>query len=925
MLPNHSAVLEVRLWNEDVTGWRALPLAGNGKPGVAPGAEARITAAEGYGEATLPLHGSLANFPGLESGRRVEFYARYAHPLTGADTAELVYRGYIATVTPKKVERRRVITVRLYGIWAEMAKARCFKRYANSAALDKNAIFSDLFTKFVQHGRLSDLSLLSLPVGDIPDYVDAYNVPFGEAADKLAQNTGRVVTGGDVETASGKDRARFVPFDDPAVSVKHVLSLPSPQIGSRDREKDASKQATVLYLNGGSMSRGRSNLLAEAVEGNTSFEMPELAGASPAGSLVTNASFEDGVGPLATGWTFAGGASVKTRAEENVSPFSGERYIKLDGVGEKVSQTNNPPFVALVVGQQMVLSARVRRQRDTYAVSGELRVVWLTSGGSTIRTDTVALTPLSTIFDLFSGTFAVPATAAGFRVEAECTSVGGVGFDYALCVDEVLLYPQGSVTQRGWQVRLEGTAHFNVLRWDEDAVSWHGGRCVYADVVSTADGDNQAHLEPFGFNRFTVTGGQTIVAGFVVRVAPGAADADFQLNLSEWKQDGTKRGSDEASFTVSEGDGWVVLSCVRSFAEDAAQGIIYLDFQSDAKAYIDGAFAFDLSAPAVDAALPDRFVEADQFRATLRATELFTVGNAIHDAAADLGDLPQSEDRQEITTLVDAEAYARAYFEKFVPVVERPNLETFGVVQTGDGSTASMWPGEYMRAIGEDGADLLPTPLPLVEKLIKWDGGKLTITPYLQVEPQDPARTVAQIVRQNRLGGRDNRSASGGFNGGGGSSTGGGAATGYSTVEDEGTPLTLRDTLNFLGAGVTVTDNASTGATDVTIPGSGGSGTADYAGAATTISSATTIGAYADAAPVLYVLQTTGFGYTVTLPTSVTGKLLYFSNKLSGSGHSVTLTGNLAPSQPNIVIATGGGVILMGSSSNGWTPVGKFT
>jgi len=39
------------------------------------------------------------------------------------------------------------------------------------------------------------------------------------------------------------------------------------------------------------------------------------------------------------------------------------------------------------------------------------------------------------------------------------------------------------------------------------------------------------------------------------------------------------------------------------------------------------------------------------------------------------------------------------------------------------------------------------------------------------------------------------------------------------TIEDEGVPLAARTGLNFIGAGVTATDNAGTDATDVTIPG----------------------------------------------------------------------------------------------------------
>lgn len=51
---------------------------------------------------------------------------------------------------------------------------------------------------------------------------------------------------------------------------------------------------------------------------------------------------------------------------------------------------------------------------------------------------------------------------------------------------------------------------------------------------------------------------------------------------------------------------------------------------------------------------------------------------------------------------------------------------------------------------------------------------------------------------------------------------GGAAGGGYNTLEDEGTPLTQRTTINFIGAGVTVTDVA--GETQVSIPGGAGAG-----------------------------------------------------------------------------------------------------
>jgi hypothetical protein len=74
-----------------------------------------------------------------------------------------------------------------------------------------------------------------------------------------------------------------------------------------------------------------------------------------------------------------------------------------------------------------------------------------------------------------------------------------------------------------------------------------------------------------------------------------------------------------------------------------------------------------------------------------------------------------------------------------------------------------------------------------------------------------------------------------------------GVSGGYSQIQDEGGNLFVRTTLNFIGAGVTAADNAGTGVTDVTIPGSSGTpsgtvvsettfGQASSAGAATAYS-----------------------------------------------------------------------------------------
>lgn len=52
-----------------------------------------------------------------------------------------------------------------------------------------------------------------------------------------------------------------------------------------------------------------------------------------------------------------------------------------------------------------------------------------------------------------------------------------------------------------------------------------------------------------------------------------------------------------------------------------------------------------------------------------------------------------------------------------------------------------------------------------------------------------------------------------------------GASTSGHVIKDEGTARTQRANLNFIGSGVTATDNSGTGATDVTIPGATGGAT----------------------------------------------------------------------------------------------------
>lgn len=95
------------------------------------------------------------------------------------------------------------------------------------------------------------------------------------------------------------------------------------------------------------------------------------------------------------------------------------------------------------------------------------------------------------------------------------------------------------------------------------------------------------------------------------------------------------------------------------------------------------------------------------------------------------------------------------------------------------------------------------------------------------------------------------------------------------TIQDEGTPLTARTNLNFVGAGVTVTDGgAGPNSTIVTIPGGSGSGITRVI---SSINTPTTAPAVASTDYVYFVSGTT----TLTLPTAV-GNLNRYTVKRVG-------------------------------------------
>ncbi len=150
------------------------------------------------------------------------------------------------------------------------------------------------------------------------------------------------------------------------------------------------------------------------------------------------------------------------------------------------------------------------------------------------------------------------------------------------------------------------------------------------------------------------------------------------------------------------------------------------------------------------------------------------------------------------------------------------------------------------------------------------------------------------------------------------------AASGGHVIEDEGTPLTTRANLNFIGAGVTATDNAGTNSTDVTIA----QGLPAAPDTSIQWNNAGAFGGDADmtwlAATNVMTLGSTGTPATIIGGTAATstsdGAALTVKGGLggssSGNGGAVTVIGGVP------IAGTGGSVSILGGDGVGTSKFG---
>lgn len=770
---------EVNIYNAAATKAFVIPADQIGKS-----VKWRIVAAGGYDQAFLPLKGRRDDFPYLVRGRQVDFV--YQHELSGGSIVPyLLYRGFVRRM---KAEREtagqgisNTVRVELHGVFSRAVKGEAQKVYAEYPGMDRARIFSDLVTLFILN-RMPQLEIDSPDVGDTLEYFNAYKVRLSEALETLAQDTGRVVYGGDagpqLSTNLRRNRLYFRSVDD-ADEIKHTLIVPSEVIGARKSEEDTTNQATRLRVRGGAVRYP--NLLAEAVGGNTSFEQPILP-TGENGNLIIDPGFENrAIGGGFTQWDLNDGASRIAIAPDDAdytedygSVHSGKAMALLDGFDEKVSKKQNAQSGGMTTNAHYVYNARARQAQPGGLSTFEVRLRFLGVADAVLDTVTQVFEPgTSGRFENHPVIGICPSGCTGWDVRHRLTVDGGGG----IVLDSHEFYNGSIKYQSGWEFHPTGSAVILVQDWAYTGNARSGAYSVYLSGTSSDVDNNDIVLRPLRQRRSGVPGNITLRGKVWVMSPPDATTLPkIQLQLRQYANGVYQSHGSEKQDYAASGTPlgvWTLYKVEVPLYGNTDEVEFNVALRGSGKILID-----DIALEESEAD-ENAFVEGDQYERIFYATDLFASGPVYDEATAleaSEGGIEVLEERPEINNDTDGETYATAWFEQNLLPLVRPDIQTFGIVDTGAGLTnAQFWPGHNARAIGSEGQDLLPQPLPIWEVEGEWDG-RLSLTPYLKSEKEDRGRKLREILRSNRFATGPATSSGRAFSSGSSGIGGGGAA-----------------------------------------------------------------------------------------------------------------------------------------------------
>lgn len=686
------------------------------------------------GEVTLAITEDELSAYGLtlSHGDRIEFWF---DGIEGG-TATRYYRGFVNSISRVEGDPYS-ITLGAHGLSLRAGQCVVESAYLYPSAVDVARAFSQIanevvvptlkpeFTTFVVTGE---------DCGATVQAVESTNKPFGEIVNDLTQNQGAnlALWGYDV-SSDGDDRLYIGPFD---TSLSYGIVVPGVNVTSAKVESSSAEIVNDITLLAG-------NPRYPNPIYNSSFERPRFGGEG-SGNLLVNGGFEDN-----TTWSGTGSYKSNTSSTGEGSAFAGTRMYETDNTGEYVQQTQNPPATAIVVGDDYVLSWRAKCEDESAAVTGLVTLTWLTSGGSTISTQTLTLSSptsaadikLSSSWQQFQISGRAPATAAGINVRAEVSADGGV--TDGILWDEFEFYDSSVVYQDGWEITGDGTGAISAVNWqfaDAGGVA-DGSACVFVDISASDSDANEMRLQPSGQQKIAIDGGGAYTIAVSLRSPIGVtANGKMQLVVREFKSNGQEVGS-ATRYTIASGSGWTTwtrYSTTRTAAQTSTHFLVYLAFRGNSQVLIDAFSCRDSTVGATyirDGSLTFRYDTDD--------AALTGLSSAAADSITTYGRRPGVERVDSITTTEDAEAFVTAFFNARAVAFPNPAIEVVN-------PPYQFRPGQLVKLTGADGVAMMggETSLPIVRVSWSWDG---TLKAALELKSEQPDQ-VALLLKKIKQG-----------------------------------------------------------------------------------------------------------------------------------------------------------------------------
>jgi hypothetical protein len=758
-------LFELRLYHAGETGYVAI-------------AENQITSGSwkivsdgGYDSARFSLAipsstGSLSSL--AKAGRRIEAWGINA---AGDDLVRL-WSGKVVTAK-RDVTPPYAVQVVCTGEWASASRARVPTPLVFGSRIDLSQVFAAAASASLSSSTSTTYQLDAPATGLTTDSLeDAYEQPLAEATKILAGvGAGQVSFGSDVvgdapgETigtagAWGRKRLFFRPFELSTDPARWTFAIPHPnhRISRRDVEEDATRLVNVLRIRGGALEN--ENKLAAPTQDNTRLDRITRTGTG-AGNLLPSltAGFENGGGD----WTYSGGASLKADTDTyGPSDGNGKWFTLLDNLGEKILQRPVVPG-GVQVGRTYLFNVRLRQGKNKADGSAStdqvtLRLRFFTAGGVLLTETTTPFTPAGAgVWRDAQVSAAAPATATQIEVEVELTArtPGAGASTLGVVLDNTSLYDGSQIVQRGWFIKQKtpvSGASAVITRQNWQAIGQGGDFGPYAlEILGTSSDDyDNDYFIAVGTSPneelASVSGGQGLTLSYWLKRLPdGSASPKLILEI-DWRDSEGKYISPSRA-TINAGTlttSWVCYSLTASAPSNATGAMVRLRVRGN------GGFMLDAAQLRDSSETIGEFVRSDVWQSVHRAsaTAGLTAGEQLSNSL--YGDIDEEIEEPLIRTATDAVALAVATFKARCLPLQRPTIEVVGYAE-------SWRPGQWVRAVGEDAATVLPSPLPIVEIDGTFEAGILKHT----LTPGSAPDTRQRLLQRLLEGVRSNSASSG--------------------------------------------------------------------------------------------------------------------------------------------------------------------